>query len=264
MGSFSMKKVILTGAAAAAALLTGPAMAADLAPVYKAPPPPVAYYDWTGVYIGGNVGYGWGRTEIEDPSFFGTNVFFIPTERFNTSGVVGGGQIGWNYQFQRFVFGTEVTFNWSDVKQNNDNVPLLFGAANIQRSSQANWYGTATTRWGVTWWDHVLFYSKIGVAWGHFNYNDSLNITGIGNVYNSGASETRTGWTVGTGIEWAFAGAWSAKIEYNYLDFGTKSIDFLPVAGIIPVNLNINQNISTITVGLNYRFNWVGPVVARY
>jgi outer membrane immunogenic protein len=121
--------------------------------------------------------------------------------------------------------------------------------------------GTATTRLGYAW-DRVLVYSKLGAAWAHYDYNDNLTLGGV-SVYNSSASETRSGWTVGTGIEWAFLDNWSAKVEYDYIDFGRRTVDFASV-GPIPVNLDVDQRISQVKVGLNYRFGGMGPIVAKY
>jgi outer membrane immunogenic protein len=257
-----MKKTLLAGFVLSA-FVASSAMAADLArPVYKAAPPAVEVFDWSGLYLGAHVGYGWGKTDITDHSFFGNNLF-IPTQNIDINGALGGVQGGWNYQFGRFVLGTEVDFSWSDVKGNQTST-ILAGIvpASANRSSKATWMGTATTRLGYAW-DRVLIYSKIGAAWAHFDYNDTVNIAGV-NVFNSGASENRSGWTVGTGIEWAFLGGWSAKVEYDYLDFGRRTVDFAPVAGVIPVNLDVDQRISQVKVGLNYRFGGMGPVVAKY
>jgi outer membrane immunogenic protein len=256
-----MKKILMA-TVAFSALVAAPAMAADLArPIYKAAPPVEVGYDWSGLYFGGHVGYGWGNTDITDHSFFGNN-FFIPTQKFDTTnGFLGGVQGGWNYQFGHFVLGTEVDFSWADVKGDQTSA-LLGGFASVSRTSKATWMGTATTRLGYAW-DRVLVYSKIGAAWAHFDYNDNLSILGT-SVYNSGASETRSGWTVGTGIEWAFLGNWSVKAEYDYIDFGRRTVDFAPVGGFIPVNLDVDQRISQVKVGLNYRFGGMGPVVAKY
>ena len=139
-----MKKILMA-TVALSALVAAPAMAADLArPVYKAAPPVEVGYDWSGLYFGGHVGYGWGNTDITDHSFFG-NTFFIPTQKFDTTnGFLGGVQGGWNYQFGHFVLGSEVDFSWADVKGDQTSA-LLGGFASISRTSKATWMGTATT-----------------------------------------------------------------------------------------------------------------------
>jgi len=257
-----MKKSLVAAGIVLSTFVAGTAMAADLArPVYKAAPP-VEMFDWSGIYIGGHVGGGWGRTDVSDFTNFGLGLL-IPTQHIDSSGFLGGVQGGWNYQIGRFVIGTEIDFSWADVK--GDQTSALFGglvpASFIFRSSKANWIGTATTRLGYAW-DRVLFYTKIGAAWAHFDYVDTATILGVP-VYTSPASETRSGWTVGTGIEWAFLAGWSAKIEYDYIDFGRRTVDFNPVLGIVPVNLDIDQRISEVKFGLNYRFG-AGPLMAKY
>jgi outer membrane immunogenic protein len=257
-----MKKILLAGFALSA-FVAGSASAADLArPVYKAAPPAVEVFDWSGIYIGAHAGYGWGRTDITDHTLFGNIIPGIPTQHFDISGGLGGVQGGWNYQFGRFVLGSEVDFSWADVKGDLPSATTLIPGT-ASRSSKANWMGTATTRLGYAW-DRVLIYSKIGAAWAHFDYNDTVAIAGVGTVFNSSASETRSGWTVGTGIEWAFLAGWSAKVEYDYIDFGRRSVDFAAVAGVIPVSLDVDQRISQVKVGLNYRFGGMGPLVAKY
>jgi outer membrane immunogenic protein len=254
-----MKKSFVAGCVLSA-FIGSSAMAADLAarPVYKAAPPAPLAFDWSGLYVGGHIGYGWGQTDVADHTLFGN--FFIPTQKFDTKGFLGGVQGGWNYQFGHFVLGSEVDFSWANVK--GDETTSFGGVASITRSSKAKWMGTATTRLGYAW-DRVLVYSKLGAAWAHFDYNDDFSISGIGSIYNSSASETRAGWTVGTGIEWAFLGNWSAKVEYDYIDFGRRTVDFASV-GPIPVNLDVDQRISQVKVGLNYRFGGMGPIVAKY
>jgi outer membrane immunogenic protein len=256
-----MKKILLAGLVLSA-FVGGSATAADLArPVYKAAPPPIEVFDWSGIYVGAHVGYGWGQTDVTDHTLLG-NILLIPTQKIDTNGPLGGVQGGWNYQFGRFVLGTEIDFSWADVKGDLTSNFLVAGIGTINRSSKANWIGTATTRLAFAW-DRVLVYSKIGAAWAHFDYTDTASILGV-QVYNSTASETRSGWTVGTGIEWAFLGGWSAKVEYDYIDLGRRTVDFLPVAGVVPVNLDIDQRISEVKFGLNYRFGGMGPLMAKY
>jgi outer membrane immunogenic protein len=249
-----MKKFLVPGIVLSAFVVSS-AMAADL-PIRKAPPPPpvVAGFDWSGFYIGGHVGYGWGETDITDRTLLGS-ALLIPTQKFDSDGFLGGGQAGWNYQFGRFVLGTEVDFSFSDV-QGNLTTTIIDTNASVDRSSKATWIATATTRLGYAW-DRVMVYSKLGAAWAQFDYDNNISsIAGVP-VYSSTASETRSGWTVGTGIEWAFAGAWSAKAEYNYMDFGRRTVDFASFQGT-PVNLDVDQRISVIKAGVNYRFGAIG------
>jgi outer membrane immunogenic protein len=245
-----MKKFLVPGIVLSA-FVVGSAMAADL-PIRKAPPPPAvaAVYNWSGLYIGGHVGYGWGETEIADHTFLG-NALFIPTQKIDSNGFLGGVQAGWNYQFGGFVLGAEVDFSWADVKGDQTSV---IANVDVNRSSNATWIATATTRLGYAW-DRVMVYSKLGAAWANFDYDNNISVGGA-SLYSSSASEMRAGWTVGTGIEWAFAGAWSAKAEYNYIDFGRRTVDFASFQGT-PVNLDVDQRISVVKAGVNYRFGAV-------
>jgi hypothetical protein len=133
-------------------------------------------FDWSGIYVGAHVGYGRGRTDVTDHTLFG-NILLIPTQHFDTNGGLGGVQGGWNYQFGRFVLGTELDFSWANVKGDQTST-FLAGIGTINRSSKATWIGTGTTRLGYAW-DRVLFYTKIGAAWAHFDYNDTASILGV-------------------------------------------------------------------------------------
>ena len=113
--------------------------------------------------------------------------------------------------------------------------------------------------------NNVLFYGKGGVAWTNNDYNHpATSGAGAGNIpLNYTGSDTRTGWLVGAGVEYGFAPNWSAKLEYNYMDFGSKNVTLNDPTGRW-VAFGINQTVNVIEVGLNYRFNYGGPVVARY
>jgi outer membrane immunogenic protein len=250
MKKFLVPSIVLS------AFVVSSAMAADL-PIRKAPPAPppvVAGFDWSGFYIGGHFGYGWGETDITDRTLLGS-ALLIPTQKLDSDGFLGGVQAGWNYQFGRFVLGTEVDFSWADV-QGSLTSTIIDTNASVDRSSTATWIATATTRLGYAW-DRVMVYSKLGAAWAQFDYDNNIfSIAGVP-IYSSTASETRSGWTVGTGVEWAFAAGWSAKAEYNYMDFGRRTVDFASFQGT-PVNLDVDQRISVIKAGVNYRFGAIG------
>lgn len=231
-----MMKQFLVPSIVLSALVVSSAMAADL-PIRKgspAPPPAAAFYDWSGIYIGGHIGYGYAQADIAD---LGTQL------RLDSEGFLGGAQAGWNYQMGRVVLGAELDFSFADI--NSNNVTNTLG--NV--SSNTPWIATATTRLGYTW-DRFLVYGKVGAAFAQFDFN----------IDNLTASETRVGYTVGAGLEWAVAGNWSAKAEYNYLDFGRSSVNFDGVAG----SLDIEQRISVIKAGVNYRFGVPPGVPIRY
>jgi outer membrane immunogenic protein len=230
-----MRRFTLALAAATVALGVTAASAADLGqrPVYKAQPAPVAIYNWSGFYIGGHAGYAWGREEITD------NITGV-TNATDPSGFLAGAQVGYNWQVGQWVFGIEGDWSWT----NADGSAAIPGAI---VTSEHNWYSTLTGRVGYAV-DNTLWYVKGGAAWAETDFS----IAGIG------VSETRNGWTIGGGLEYGLTPNWSAKLEYNYLDFGKDSI-------AAPIGIQADTQVHLFKAGLNYRFDWgKGPVVARY
>jgi outer membrane immunogenic protein len=266
-----MKKIYSLAFAAASFATIAGAQAADIArPVYKAAPVVAPSYDWTGFYVGGHVGYGWGETNYAPTGIVGliADPFQVKSDSW-----FGGVTYGYNYQFQRIVVGFEGEWSWSDINGANNTRFLLGlpipGGATAGGSYTNNWISTASTRIGVAW-DNLLVYGKAGVAWANNDYNLNAGIPAAGFGYNSTISETETGWLVGGGIEWGFAQNWSAKVEASYMDFSQKNRAFasIPVAGLLslPVNSDIDSHITTVKFGVNYRFGDYGkaPVVAKY
>jgi outer membrane immunogenic protein len=261
-----VKKLFLVSAALIALISTNPGFAADLpartysrAPVYV--PPPI--YNWTGFYIGGNVGWGWARensTEIAP----GTASFPIGTAfaTHNLSGFLGGVQAGYNWQAApNFVLGLEGEYSWSDLTGTATTVSLVnnFSSTTLAKTKD---FALATARAGYAA-DNWLFYVKGGGAWTQGN-SAGTGFLANGTFFDTTSTSTnRTGWTVGVGVEWGFAPNWSAKIEYNYLDMGSINLPVVSSAGIIS-NLSSTETINVVKAGVNYRFNWGAPVVARY
>lgn len=232
-----MRKVTLSLLAAAGLVLGAQsASAADLGrPVYKAPAPAVvAAYNWSGFYIGGHLGGAWSKEDVSIPGLgvVGTT---------DPDGFIGGVQAGYNWQADRWVFGIEGDWSWSGADGST--------ALGVLSSDQ-NWYATLTGRVGYAW-DNWMWYVKGGAAWVDAEYS----LAALGTV-----SDTRVGWTLGTGVEWALAPQWSAKLEYNYLDFGKDSYAF----GGVP--FEVDTQVHLVKAGINYRFGGWGkaPVVANY
>ena len=242
----TMRRVVL--GLAGATMLSGAAMAADISrPVYKAPPAgalPVAY-DWTGFYVGGHVGYGWAEKDWRDA--FGLNV------SNKADGFLGGGQVGFNYQTGMFVFGVEGDFSWADIKGGSNIGPVIGAPLGATFNTDVDFTATLTGRLGLAF-DRWLVYGKGGVAWAHDKYDTNFyTFPGTASL-----SETRIGWTVGAGVEYAFAPNWSTKLEYNYMDFGTRNVSFAPFTSTA-----IDQQIHAVKFGINYKFGG-GPLLARY
>ncbi|MPZ36661.1 MAG: outer membrane beta-barrel protein [Rhizobiales bacterium] len=242
-----MRKILLAGVATGA-LIAGPALAADM-PVYKAPPPPPPMvYNWTGFYIGAHVGGGFGTKDWFDNG--------DPLGSHDTNGFIAGGQIGFNWQSpSNWVLGLEADISWADLTGDHTDI---FGQ---KFSSKVEWLGTVTGRLGYAF-DRVLVYAKGGFAFAHDKF-DFARISDPSRV--ASGDTTRTGWTVGGGIEVALGGNWSAKGEYQYLNFGSDSVDLTFPDNNFTFPLDIDQEIHVVKFGINYRFGpWSAPVAARY
>ena len=231
--------------AAGAAASLGAAVAADL-PVPAAQPPtaPVAYapaavYSWTGFYLGAHAGAGFAGSSWNDPFTGGNNTF-------NSSGFLGGGQIGANYQLNRLVLGVEGDFSWTGLGLKGQGTDSIGDTLN----TTANWTSTVTGRVGAAF-DRLLAYGKGGGAFAQ----DKSGFTDLfGN--NASTSFTRTGWTVGAGLEYALGNHWTARLEYDYFGFGAQTLNFA-TATTPSYNANANLNVQEIKAGLNFKFG--GP-----
>ncbi|HZO45511.1 MAG TPA: outer membrane protein [Xanthobacteraceae bacterium] len=222
------------------------AYSADL-PYKAARPAPIAapVWNWNGLYIGAHVGAGWGTIESE------FSAVGFPIASASVNGFLGGGQIGYNIQNGIVVFGVEADASWSNITGTTP----CFVAASCQRD--IDFLGTITGRVGVTA-DRALIYVKGGAAWAHVEHE--FNALGIA---QTSADKTVWGWTVGTGVEYAITGNWSAKIEYNFMDFGKNTLSF---AGPIPggaVDVETTSYVHAVKFGVNYRFGG-DAIVARY
>ena len=238
-----MKKLLL-GAAALIAF-AAPAAAADIpartyskAPAYTAP---AVVYNWTGFYIGGHLG----------GAFAGDNSLQSSDARF-----LGGVQAGFGYQFaQNWVIGAEAQYSWLNGGNNNG---VLFPGGTLVTGSNNNQLGSVTGRVGYTW-GPALLYAKGGYAWRDSN-NIGVTVAGVPAGFTATGNH-KDGYTVGTGLEYMFAPNWSAKAEYQYYNFGNTTITAGPPD---VVGARFRNDEHSVKVGLNYRFGWGGPVVAKY
>jgi outer membrane immunogenic protein len=226
------------------------AAAADLpARMYAKAPPPVAPFSWTGCFIGGHVGGAFSEDRIN--SAFGTST------TFESSGVVGGGQIGCDYQFApTWVVGVEGRAAGSSLKSTQalTAVNLVTGATvPAQLTVRNDFLASATARLGYSGADNWLFYARGGAAWTNEKIDEAFAPPLIGPVDPS-TSTTRTGWTVGAGAEWVFAPHWSTTLEYNYYDFGSHGVTLTDPRGVTVSGMTLKDTIHAVTVGVNYRF----------
>jgi outer membrane immunogenic protein len=234
-----MKNVWL-GGLTLAAMIAGPAMAADMAvkaPVYKAPPPA---YSWTGCYVGGNFGSPFAKSTWNGGGL---------SSQESSTDLMGGLQAGCNYQISTWVFGAQGDYDWmkaSGVTTDSANIAL-------QDTTSVKALSSATGRVGYAW-ESLLVYGKGGGAWLKDSYMTSLLTT---NATFSTASETRSGITVGGGLEFVVFKNLSIFAEYDWYDFGNRSTSFTPVGvgGATSTNIRITE--STVKTGLNWKlFPW--------
>ncbi len=229
---------LIKASIAAFALLAVPvvAQAADVpikAPYYKGQQSVVSYYNWTGFYAGINAGYG-----------FGSSDWSAPVVATKPKGFLAGGTLGYNWQSGAIVYGLEGDFDWSNVK---DSV-TCGGAFTCETSS--NWLATFRGRVGYAF-DRWMPYVTAGGAYG----NVKASVSSAGVELASG-SNSQLGWTVGAGVEYAFMGNWSAKVEYLYVDLGSFNAAVAPAVN----NVSFTENI--VRAGLNYKFS--GPIFSRF
>lgn len=244
----------MIAAVAAAALSSGSASAADIAarPYTKAPAL-AQVYNWTGFYIGGHVGYA--SSDI-DYTFLAPSWYGPAAGNFGYSmdGAVAGGHIGYNWQTGAWVFGLEGSASWTDVKQGD--VVSPFFPLTDRFSSRLEWMATVTPRLGYAF-NNWLFYAKGGVAFASIKARIQDNVT-LGGDFNE-RTTTQTGWTIGGGLEYAFAPNWILGVEGNYYDFGTFNVNQQSLlnsgapAGVFS-NHDVNTQMWSVLGRISYKF----------
>ena len=221
-------------AAAADAWEPPPVYQVAVPPVYGVASRPPGLFSWSGFYLGGHVGWGWGA--------FGIDVPGAPTEVINLTGFVAGGQAGYNWQWSQIVLGVEADISASQFNGNDGGV----GGALDRFDGRRGWGGTVRGRLGYTV-DRWLFFVTGGWAFLNYNYASTILPAGPGIVF----SDHDNGWTVGGGIEQAFSPNWSAKVEYLHADYGDRS----RTAAIFANPWNTTLATDEVRIGLNYRFD---------
>jgi outer membrane immunogenic protein len=244
--------------------LGGTASAADLPPVAAPPRAPAAYvpaalpiFNWTGFYIGGNLGAAWASGKVSDSQGFSWS-------NSQQATFTGGAQVGANYQINWAVVGVEADFDWLANNKNSANAAVT-PIGPIQFSANNRWMTTLAARFGVAA-DNWLFYAKGGGGWVGVSNPTVTNLATGGSITVSN-SNSNSGWLAGGGIEWGFAPNWTARLEYDYLGLSsqTRTVTGTIPAGVGPCpgpascafNDTLTQNsrnVQTFTVGLNYLF----------
>lgn len=261
-----MNKFVLAGVSAAAVLAGAyaPAMAADL-PRKSAPPAFVAapVFTWTGFYAGINLGYGFNDNRsrvVGNPAFTGTFVTpgFVPgSADTGADGFVGGGQIGYNYQFNQFVLGLEADIQYTDLTRSRTFVSAGLGGTTTSLREELGYLGTVRARIGFVPVDRWLVYATGGLAYGDVSSRGTVSTPAL--LFSGSRSETEIGYAVGGGVEYAITDNLTVKGEYLYYDLGSRNYNLAPLnaasvaTGAVGV-VRSESSGSIVRAGLNYKF----------
>ena len=229
-------------AAAIVVLSSAGAFAADME--VKAPVAP-NQFTWTGCFAGVRAGAAISDDKIRS------------SDDFSSTGFIGGGQIGCDYQFAALVVGLEGRAAWSSLvsktpgrgfdRATGINFPTQFTVAN-------DFLASATGRLGYAFAGGWLLYVRGGAAWTREKSDIVFMPPSLGFTVDSIGTATRTGWTAGTGLDWAFAPHWSTSLEYDYYDFGANDFFLTDPGTGVSFHGNLRDRIHTVTGGLNYHF----------
>ena len=250
-----MRKALLGTAASLA--MTISAHAADL-PLLQANPYVPPAFCWTGIYIGGHFAGAWAQRSWTD-SRFG-----IDFDGGTNGSILGGVQIGGNYQIGNIVLGGEWDLGYATNSTNHNPgtfVPSL--GTNVRVSSRSHWVSTLAARFGVAF-DRMLVYAKAGGGWVGNSWLTITDLTTDNSIATS--NNLAGGWLVGGGMEWAvgsFVNPWTIKLEYNYIGLGSWSYT-VPITAkfLVGDTFTANRNVQMVKIGFNYLFN--GPISSRY
>jgi outer membrane immunogenic protein len=242
-------KYVLAGALIAAAT---PVFAADLAPAPMEPIAPVVLpMDWSGFYVGAQIGYSWASADSSINNPFGVNLDVSP----DANGVVGGLYVGYNAQFNQIVVGIEADAELASGS-GDDNIGITVGGLagdTFTTRAEENWRGSVRARLGYAI-DTFMPYVTGGVAWSDWDVKHTLNDPLLGNFEQSN-SNTYVGWTIGAGVEWAFTPNLIGRVEYRYTDFGSGDND---INSVFPIVNNARESVdltdNTVRVGIAYKF----------
>ena len=239
--------------------LATPALAADL-PRKSVPEQtfvrPIAVFSWTGFYVGANAGYVFegGKSSLTgSPALLGTGLAPVGSAKTLGDGFTIGGTLGYNYQFGNIVAGIEGDLSYTDLgrRRFGGTAPL-----SVTLSQEQNYLGTVRGRLGYAF-DRFLVYGTGGLAFGEAKSSTIIAVPG--SQWSGSKNDTKVGFAVGGGVEYAFTGNWSAKIEYLYYDLGKSTyaspLTAGPGLGAAVFGQTRAENKGNIVrAGLNYRF----------
>jgi len=210
-------------AAASAVAVTGSALAAEPLP----PPPPPPVFTWTGVYIGAQIGGVWGTGQFSNFTGFApfTRTFLNTSLGGTPSGVIGGGHVGYQVQFNQWILGIEGSVDGTSLtKTVTAGFPNFLGGSTLTAESYTHIQGSIRGKLGFAW-DRLMIYGTGGVAFGNFDADFQLAVFSRRFVTPFSASDdvssTRVGWTAGGGAQYAVTPNWWVFVEYRISEFGT-------------------------------------------
>jgi len=247
------------------------ANAADLArrPVAPAPAPLPPAYSWTGFYLGGHAGAGWGNHDGSAVAITGTGTTAASGVVGSESnvGFIGGAQGGFNYALTpNWMLGVEGDFTWTDISTSQSAGLLTAGGVAVPGSvaftRDLNWLASVRGRLGYTW-DRFMVYGTGGAAWADYDGTAFATLATGAVAGGSVSDKTRSGWVAGGGVEWAipsfwFAGDWTARVEYLHYDFSSDSPSavFVPGPGTATFSFG-DPTVDVVRAGLSYKFGSV-------
>jgi outer membrane immunogenic protein len=255
---------LLTLAASAVLGFTPVAFAADLplkAPAVAVPAP----YDWTGFYLGGNAGYGWGGSTgntiavLSDPAGLFTGYTGFQYPNLSPNGGIGGGQIGYNYQTGNWVLGAVADFQFANLRDSGlADVPAFatFLETVQTHSAKIDWFGTVRGRIGWAF-DKFLPYISGGLAYGKVSSTLTLTAPATGFLLSGEADTVKAGWTVGGGFEYALNNKVSFGVDYIYMDLGHQTVlatnqNFFAFPAVLAMDHHFTANV--VRGAVNFRF----------
>ena len=264
--------------ALAASILAVSAVAASAADLHtKAPTRVTEVFNWTGFYVGGNVGGAW-ENESGTSNFFSSSA---PAAQTNTPqsnslrnrAVIGGVHAGYNWQTTRWVFAVEADWDWTHTKngfcRQTDNLSAACsdnGRGFLILNGKAEWLDSARGRLGYTW-DRFMIYGTGGAAWAKFGSSINTNclVAGCGSntvsqITTATFSDTKSGWVAGGGVEAMLDTDWFARAEYLHYDLG--SVTNTLAGDQQSTTWSRAFRYETVRVGLSYKFG--GPVQTGY
>ena len=227
------------------------------APILKAPAAFVQAYNWTGFFIGGSLGVLNGQLDMD---YLAPPIAAGLTANPRFAGALGGFQAGYDYQTGKWVFGVEANINATNARGAKPCQVFIL----VTCEDKKDWIGTATARAGYAFWNRSIVYGRAGAAFTNTTITATCNGNGVIPIGCPATdSQSRVGWTVGFGSEFALSPNWTVRGETNYYDLGKNQYNLQQIAPAPTFVVDVREKGFISTVGLNYRFT-PGVVVAKY